>query len=112
MVDNFSTLGVVIPFPGTPLYERNHLRYGFTDWWLREECSHYSPPPPLNDIDGFYNHYIDDTNLDLNFFNDSDEMRSLIRACLKFKAEHNLRHMGMPAFRSSGGDTTSAGTGC
>jgi anaerobic magnesium-protoporphyrin IX monomethyl ester cyclase len=95
MVDSFSTLGVVIPFPGTPLYDRNHLRYGFTDWWLKEESSHYSPPPPLSDLDSFYNHYIDDANLDLNFFNYSDEIQSLIRACLKFKAEHNLHCMGL-----------------
>jgi anaerobic magnesium-protoporphyrin IX monomethyl ester cyclase len=104
IVDCFSTLGVVIPFPGTPLYERNHLRYGFTDWWLKEECSSYSPPPPLSDIDGFYSYYIDDANLDLNFFNYSDEMQSLIRACLKFKAEHNLRYMGLTKHPSTIGE--------
>jgi hypothetical protein len=95
LVDSFSTLGLLVPFPGTPLYEDYHQAYGFTDWWQREAYSHYSPPPPMSDFDRFYRHYIDDTNLALDFFHYSDEMKSLIRDCLKFKAEHNLRQMGL-----------------
>jgi len=34
--------------------------------------------------------------LDLNFFDYSDEMLHLMRECLRFKAEHNLRRMGLP----------------
>jgi radical SAM superfamily enzyme YgiQ (UPF0313 family) len=103
MVDSFSTLGVVVPFPGTPLYDENHARYGFTDWWLREAYSHYRPPPPTSDFDRFYRHYIDDANLELDFFHYSPDQRALIRECLKFKAEHNLSRMGLlkdPVFRS------------
>ncbi len=95
LVDTFSTLGVVVPFPATPLYEGFHERYGFTDWWLREECSRYAAPPPLDDYDRFYRHYIDDANLELDFFRYSREMRGLIRECLRFKGEHNLKKMGM-----------------
>jgi radical SAM superfamily enzyme YgiQ (UPF0313 family) len=103
LVDSFSTMGVVVPFPGTPIYEDFHLRFGFTDWWLREDFSRYSPPPPMDDFDRFYRHYIDDTNLELDFFRYTGEMRSMIRACMKFKAEHNLARMGLlkdPVFRS------------
>lgn len=103
LVDSFSTLGVVVPFPGTPLYDDFQQQYGFAEWWLREEYSHYSPPPPISDFDRFYRHYIDDTNLDLDFFHYSQEMRQMIRACLKFKAEHNLSRMGLlkdPVFRA------------
>ena len=95
LVDSFSTLGVLVPFPGTPLYDDYHAKYGFTEWWLREECARYTPPPPLSDFDRFYRHYIDDANLDLDFFQYSDEMRDLMRQCLKFKAEHNLARMGL-----------------
>ena len=49
----------------------------------------------MSDFDRFYRHYIDDTNLALNFFHYSDDMKALIRDCLKFKAEHNLRQMGL-----------------
>jgi hypothetical protein len=30
LTDTFSTLGVAVPFPGTPLYDDFHQRYGFT----------------------------------------------------------------------------------
>jgi anaerobic magnesium-protoporphyrin IX monomethyl ester cyclase len=95
LVDSFSTLGVAVPFPGTPLYEDNHSGYGFTDWWLREDHSWYTPAPPTSDFDRFYRHYIDDRNLELDFFHYTDAVRGQIRECLKFKAEHNLRRMGL-----------------
>lgn len=97
LVDTFSTLGVLVPFPGTPLYEDYHVEYGFGEWWLREEYSRYVPPPPLSDFDRFYRHYIDDANLELDFFRYSDEMRELMHECMRFKAEHNLRKMGLLA---------------
>jgi hypothetical protein len=39
LVDAFSTMGVLVPFPGTPLYEDYHAQFGFTEWWLRESFS-------------------------------------------------------------------------
>jgi len=93
MVDVFSTLGVVVPFPGTPLYEDFHLRYGFTDWWLKEEYSRYVPLPSPEEIARFRRQYMDDANLELDFFRYSPEMRNLIRDCLRYKAEHNLSRM-------------------
>ena len=94
LVNSFGTLGVVVPFPGTPLYEESHRKYGFTDWWLREEYSRYLPPPPIEEPERFYRYYIDDPNLELNFFRYPEGTRQIIRACLKFKADHNLRRMG------------------
>jgi len=99
LCDVFSTLGVVVPFPGTRLYDAFHARYGFTDWWLREDHSRYDAPPPMDDFDRFYRHYVDDATLGLDFFRYSPEMRALIRDCLRFKAEHNLRMMGVPGSR-------------
>jgi len=95
LVDTFSTLGVLVPFPGTPLYEDHHARYGFTRWWLREDHARYRPPPSLDDREEFRRYYIDDANLELDFFRYDDERRALIRACLRFKAEHNLARMGL-----------------
>jgi radical SAM superfamily enzyme YgiQ (UPF0313 family) len=97
LVDTFSTLGVLVPFPGTPLYDDFHLEYGFTDWWLREDHAGYRPFPPIADVPAFRRHYIDDANLELDFFRYSDEQRELIRACLRYKGEHNLRRMGLLA---------------
>jgi radical SAM superfamily enzyme YgiQ (UPF0313 family) len=104
LVDSFSTLGVLVPFPGTPLYDDYREQFGFTQWWLREEYSRYEAPPPMSDFDRFYRHYIDDRNLELDFFRYTDEIRSMIRECLRFKAEHNLRRMGLladPVFRAA-----------
>jgi anaerobic magnesium-protoporphyrin IX monomethyl ester cyclase len=95
MVDAFSTMGVVVPFPGTPIYEEFHSLHGFTDWWLRPAYSRYAPPPPLGDFERYYRYYIDDANLELDFFHYSGEMQRLIRECLRFKAEHNLERMGL-----------------
>jgi anaerobic magnesium-protoporphyrin IX monomethyl ester cyclase len=103
LVDTFSTLGVLVPFPGTPLYDDYHVEHGFTDWWLREEYSHYDPPPPVDDFDRFYRHYVDDANLELDFFHYTDELRGLMRDVMRFKAEHNLVKVGLladPVYRA------------
>jgi len=95
LVDVFSTLGVLVPFPGTPIYDDWREEYGFTRWWLDERCMNHAAPPPVEDAESFHRHYADDRNLDLDFFRYSDETRELIRECLRFKAEHNLRGMGV-----------------
>ncbi len=95
LVDSFGILGVAVPYPGTPLYENYHLDYGFTEWWLREDCGRYEPAPPIEDFDRFYRWYIDDPALAMDYFRYDEETRSLIRECLRFKAEHNLRRMGL-----------------
>jgi len=85
----------VVPFPGTPLYDDFHQQYGFTDWWLQERYSQYQALPPVDDFDRFHRQYIDDANLELDFFRYSGEVRAMMRECLRYKGEHNLRHMGL-----------------
>jgi radical SAM superfamily enzyme YgiQ (UPF0313 family) len=94
LTESFSTLGVVVPFPGTPIYDDFHQQFGFTNWWLEERYSRYTAPPSVEDFDQFRRFYIDDANLELDFFRYSDEMRAMIRECLRYKAEHNLRNYG------------------
>ncbi len=95
MVDAFSTVGVVVPLPGTPLYETNHATYGFTDWWLREECARRADVPDLSATVRFRQYYASDPTLDLDFFRYDDATRALIRESLAFKAGHNLARMGL-----------------
>jgi len=95
LVDTFSTLGVVVPFPGTPIYEDWHDTFGFGDWWLREEYARFEPLPDFDDMELFRSRYMDDANLALDFFRYSKEHRALIEACLRFKGEHNLTKMGL-----------------
>ncbi len=102
LVDSFSTLGVVVPFPGTPIYEDFHERYGFSDWWMREDHSRFAELPPVGDRELFTRAYLDDAALDLDFFRYDGAMRGLIRECLRFKGAHNIARMGLfrdPVFR-------------
>ncbi|MBL8485092.1 MAG: B12-binding domain-containing radical SAM protein [Rhodocyclaceae bacterium] len=97
LVDNFSTLGVVIPFPGTALYDMHRDFYGFGAWWLEDRCSHYEPLPADVRDAAFAERYVDDPTLALDFFRYDAPTRELIVECLRFKAQHNLRNMGVLA---------------
>jgi hypothetical protein len=94
LVDCFSPAGVLIPMPATPVYEANHERYGFTEWWLKEECSRPPESAPPASYEEFCRSSAADPALDLDFFRYSEEQRAAIRACLEFKASHNLRRIG------------------
>ncbi len=94
LVDFFSPSGVLIPMPETPVYEENHERFGFTEWWLREEYSHRPAQPDARNFEEFSRSYACDPALELDFFRYTADTRAMIRACLEFKANHNLRRMG------------------
>ena len=88
-----------------------HEALEIPDWWLRPDYSRYSPAPPLEDFDRYYRYYIDDANLALDFFRYSPAMKALMRECLRFKAEHNLKAMGLlpePVFRPDAGARVTA----
>jgi anaerobic magnesium-protoporphyrin IX monomethyl ester cyclase len=99
LVHFFSPSGILIPMPATPVYEQNHERFGFTDWWLKEEYSHYPARPESLSFEEFSRSSACDPALELDFFRYTEETRTMIRACLEFKAAHNLRRIqeGRPA---------------
>jgi radical SAM superfamily enzyme YgiQ (UPF0313 family) len=35
LAGGFNARGVVVPYPGTQIYEANHERFGFSGWWIR-----------------------------------------------------------------------------
>lgn len=100
-VDTFSTLGVLIPFPGTPVYEHHHEAQGFTDWWLDARYAAYTPMPPTDDAEAWHRWYLDDAALELDFFHYDPATKHAIRHALRVKAEHNLRMMGWSASSGS-----------
>ena len=95
LVDSFSTLGVAVPFPGTSLYDDNVSTYGFANWWQRADHSHYTRLPDPDGSEEFRRAYMADSNLELDFFQYDKATRDMIRECLRFKGEHNLRAMGL-----------------
>jgi radical SAM superfamily enzyme YgiQ (UPF0313 family) len=76
LVDSFGTEGVVVPFPGTPLYEEFADECGFREWWLEDWC--LAP-------DGI---------LERDFFRYPPESRDLIREGLRYQREHNAKRIG------------------
>jgi len=79
--------GVLVPYPGTEMYDRNHERYGFTQWWLREPPLAYAPFPTAWSPAEIHRAYADDPALERNFFRHPDRHLELIRLALLKKAD-------------------------
>ena len=85
--DYFNSRGVLVPFPGTPVYERHHEEYGFTDWWLDPtripaELDEQDPVRALTQLEH-------DPALDVDYFRYAPDVRDTIVECVRFKARHN-----------------------
>ncbi len=93
--DIFNHRGVLVPFPGTVVYDQNHRKYGFTGWWL--DSKHVADEPNLFELGPQQaQEYLEhDPALDLDFFHYSAEVREKIAECVLFKARHNQRSIGM-----------------
>ena len=92
-VDWFNHRGVLVPFPGTPIYERHHVEHGFTKWWLRD--AYVGEEPNLFGLDPreAMTSLEHDPTLDLDFFHYSKPTREAIAACVRFKARHNANRV-------------------
>jgi radical SAM superfamily enzyme YgiQ (UPF0313 family) len=86
----FNARGVVVPYPGTAIYERDHERFGFTGWWIREAPLAYPVFPTAWDEAEIARAYADDPALDRNFFRHPPHRVERIRAALAKKAEVTL----------------------
>lgn len=95
--DFFNNRGVLVPFPGTSIYEAHHEEYGFTNWWL--DPKKVPPEPNLHLMDpGEAQSYLEsDPTLELDFFHYSDDVRAAIQKCVRFKARHNQSKMSLTA---------------
>lgn len=86
----FNARGVVVPYPGTEIYQRNHVRFGFTEWWLREPALEYVPFPTSWDEAEIVRAYGHDPALDRNFFQHPQHRVERIREALVLKAERTM----------------------
>src|SRR5690606_28653091 len=87
--DYFNTRGVLVPFPGTALYDRHHAEYGFTGWWLDPAKVVDEPDPFALPPDEVLRQSEVDPTLALDFFHYPDDVRDKIAECVRFKARHN-----------------------
>jgi hypothetical protein len=83
----FNARGVVVPYPGTEIYERHHERFGFTGWWLRDPPLMYAVFPTSWDEAEIRRAYADDAALDRNFFHHPPHRIARIRDALARKAD-------------------------
>ena len=83
----FNARGVVVPYPGTAIYDLNDERFGFTQWWLREAPLAYAVFPTSWSESEIRRAYADDPALDRNFFQHPPHRVAKIRAALLAKAD-------------------------
>ncbi|MBI4849357.1 MAG: B12-binding domain-containing radical SAM protein [Nitrospirae bacterium] len=93
VTDIFNNGGVLVPYPGTEVYNQYHEQYRFTRWWLNENCLREEHGLFNMDADSAQKYLEHDHVLDLDFFRYSDEVREKIAECVRFKAQHNQRYV-------------------
>ena len=92
----FNARGVLVPYPGTQIYDDNHARFGFTEWWLREPPLRYKPFPAAWSLEEVKRAYADDVALERNFFRLSPAHVELIGEGLRRKADATYRKLHAP----------------
>ena len=90
LAGGFNARGIVVPYPGTQIYERNHERFGFTGWWIREAPLVYPVFPTSWDEPEIRRAYATDPAIDRNFFHHPPERIERIRQALAIKADVTL----------------------
>jgi sugar phosphate isomerase/epimerase len=93
LAGGFNARGVVVPYPGTQIYEQHHARFGFTGWWLREPPLAYPAFPTRWDEAEIRRAYATDPAIDRNFFAHPPARVARIRDALALKADVTLAIM-------------------
>jgi radical SAM superfamily enzyme YgiQ (UPF0313 family) len=87
LAGGFNARGVLVPYPGTEIYDRHHARFGFTEWWIREPPLDYPTFPNAWSESEVLRVYAADPALERNFFHHPPHRLALIRRALERKAE-------------------------
>ncbi len=84
---------ILIPFPGTEIYERYKGEYGFENWWLDDARAYDAPNVRRH---SFFERRVFSRGavLDADFFRYPAAVRTGIRRLFRFMYLHNLRRAG------------------
>lgn len=93
---SFNARGVLVPYPGTAVYDQQHARFGFSEWWLREEPLRYAPFPSSWSLQEIKRAYADDAALQRNFFRHSRAHLELMQEGLDRKADATYSKLAAP----------------
>lgn len=88
-VDFFNNRGVLVPFPGTAIYDQHAARYRLHGWWLDPARVLDEPDLHVLGADGAQAALESDPTLELDFFGYSAAVRDKIAECVRFKGRHN-----------------------
>jgi anaerobic magnesium-protoporphyrin IX monomethyl ester cyclase len=82
---------VIIPFPGTEIYDRYKDEYGFAQWWTSDDRTYDAP---RTDTHPFYQSvmYRMGVVLDADFFRYTRTMKAKIHEVFRFMYASNMRH--------------------
>ena len=91
---------VLIPFPGTEIYDRYKDQYGFSGWWTERAIGRYDAPRP--ETHPFYQAvmYRMGVVLDADFFHYPPEMKAKIHEVFRFMYASNFRRRNI-VFRAA-----------
>ncbi|MBN2124153.1 MAG: radical SAM protein [Deltaproteobacteria bacterium] len=95
--DYFSAMGILVPYPGTAIYEGHARRFGFAGWWLDRAGMKVliGEGPPRPEVFSDYEASLawiaqrEEAVLEADFFHYSKQVKTLIRTCLEFRRDHN-----------------------
>ena len=90
MTDYFNSRGVLVPFPGTAVYDRWRDTYDLEGWWLDESRVPLEDSADPSDPLAAMRRECEDPALDQNFFDYPPDVSAMIARCVRFKGEHNL----------------------
>jgi radical SAM superfamily enzyme YgiQ (UPF0313 family) len=93
LAGGFNARGVLVPYPGTEIYERHHQRFGFSEWWIREPPLDYLPFPSAWSASEVKRAYASDAALERNFFRHPPHRLRLVAEALARKAELTFRRV-------------------
>jgi len=81
---------VLVPFPGTEIYEEHKKQYGFENWWLTSDWNY---DVPRKETHSYMESkiFIMGSVLDADFFDYSKEAKKKIIEVFKFMYLHNIR---------------------
>jgi len=81
---------ILIPFPGTEIYDKYKDEYGFADWWVSDDRTFDTPRLGTHP---FYQRvsYRVGAVLDADFFHYSPELKAKIHEVFRFMLASNLR---------------------
>jgi radical SAM superfamily enzyme YgiQ (UPF0313 family) len=93
LAGGFNARGVLVPHPGTEIYDRYHQRFGFSEWWLRDAPIAYERFPQSWAPGEVARAYASDAALDKNFFDHDPRCIALMAEVLERKAWHTWRRV-------------------